>query len=664
MAEPRIRPKRSSTASAVPTGAQLSEGELAINLADGKIYSKNSSGTVVQLATSASTATTATNISGGGAGQLPYNTASGTTTFLAAGTSGQILKSNGTSAPSWMSTSSITSIGTLSGLTITETNAADNTLVINAASGQSGNLIQVKNSAAANLFVVDGTGGVTTGYLTSSGLTVNGLIYPSSDGTSGQVLSTNGSGTLSWTTVSSGSAAGSTGDIQYNDGSGGFTASSYFSYGSSAYDKLAIYSSATTDNVVGIFAASGQTGNLLEFRDYLGTTVYSYFDATGNLYLNAQANITFADADSSNYVAVKSPATISTNYTLTLPTSAGTNNYVLKTDGSGNLSWTNAVTNLLNGGAGQIPYNTASGTTAFLAAGTSGQVLRSNGTSAPSWEVQGLFSGGRLTLETGVPVSTTDQTSKTTIYYTPYNGDKISLYDGTNWATYTFTERSLALGTLTSAKNYDVFLYNNSGTLTLEALAWSTDTARATALVLTNGVYLKSGQTTRRYLGTFRTTSATTTEDSATKRLVWNFNNRVSKNTYVFETTGAWTYQTAAWRYANNNSNNKFEFVAGLAEDVISAMVTVTTYATTAIVAYYPSAALNTTSGIPTYTSSGQAYTSGALTWIAQRHSNLSAMPQLGYNYVAWLEYSAGATGTINVSGANEASKMLGVWRC
>lgn len=396
MAEPRIRPKRSSTASAVPTGAQLSEGELAINLADGKIYSKNSSGTVVQLATSASTATTATNISGGGAGQLPYNTASGTTTFLAAGTSGQILKSNGTSAPSWMSTSSITSIGTLSGLTITETNATDNTLVINAASGQSGNLIHVKDSAAANLFVVDGTGGVTTGYLTSSGLTVNGLIYPSSDGTSGQVLSTNGSGTLSWTTTGGGSAAGSTGDIQYNDGSGGFTASSYFSYGSSAYDKLAIYSSATTDNVVGIFAASGQTGNLLTLRDYLGTTTYSYFDSTGNLYLNAQNDVRFADADSSNYAAIQAPATIATNYTLTLPTTAGTSNYVLKTNGSGTLSWTNAITNLIGGNSttllGSIPYQSNTDTTTLLAPNTTTtkKFLRQTGTgtngAAPAWD--------------------------------------------------------------------------------------------------------------------------------------------------------------------------------------------------------------------------------------------------------------------------------------
>jgi hypothetical protein len=56
----------------------------------------------------------ATNIAGGGAGQVPYNTGCGATSFLAAGTSGYYLKSNGTSAPSWVapSTGAMTLIST------------------------------------------------------------------------------------------------------------------------------------------------------------------------------------------------------------------------------------------------------------------------------------------------------------------------------------------------------------------------------------------------------------------------------------------------------------------------------------------------------------------------------------------------------------------------
>jgi hypothetical protein len=43
------------------------------------------------------------------------------------------------------------------------------------------------------------------------------------------------------------------------------------------------------------------------------------------------------------------------------------------------------ATNLAGGAASQIPYQTGSGSTAFLANGTAGQVLLSNGASAPSW---------------------------------------------------------------------------------------------------------------------------------------------------------------------------------------------------------------------------------------------------------------------------------------
>ena len=43
--------------------------------------------------------------------------------------------------------------------------------------------------------------------------------------------------------------------------------------------------------------------------------------------------------DRSNYVALKAPATVGSNVTWTLPATDGTANYLLKTDGSGTLSW-------------------------------------------------------------------------------------------------------------------------------------------------------------------------------------------------------------------------------------------------------------------------------------------------------------------------------------
>lgn len=53
------------------------------------------------LSGNATTATTATNIAGGAASQIPYQTGSGATSFISNGTSGQVLTSTGASAPSW-----------------------------------------------------------------------------------------------------------------------------------------------------------------------------------------------------------------------------------------------------------------------------------------------------------------------------------------------------------------------------------------------------------------------------------------------------------------------------------------------------------------------------------------------------------------------------------
>ena len=60
---------------------------------------------------------------------------------------------------------------------------------------------------------------------------------------------------------------------------------------------------------------------------------------TGDLTLNAQADIRWADADSSNYIAVQAPGTVGSNVTFTLPATDGSAGQYLKTDGSGALGW-------------------------------------------------------------------------------------------------------------------------------------------------------------------------------------------------------------------------------------------------------------------------------------------------------------------------------------
>lgn len=64
---------------------------------------------------------------------------------------------------------------------------------------------------------------------------------------------------------------------------------------------------------------------------------------TGNVTLNGQSDLRFADLDSSNWVALQAPASIATNFTLTLPSADGTTGQVLQTDGSGTLGWTSTL---------------------------------------------------------------------------------------------------------------------------------------------------------------------------------------------------------------------------------------------------------------------------------------------------------------------------------
>lgn len=68
----------------------------------------------------------------------------------------------------------------------------------------------------------------------------------------------------------------------------------------------------------------------------------------GNVTLNTQGPLRFADSDSSNWVAFQAPATVSSNVTWTLPSQDGLAGHSLCTDGAGNLSFT----------AGAIPTGT------------------------------------------------------------------------------------------------------------------------------------------------------------------------------------------------------------------------------------------------------------------------------------------------------------------
>lgn len=286
----------------------------------------------------------------------------------------------------------------------------------------------------------------------------------------------------------------------------------------------------------------------------------------------------------------------------------------------------------------------------YVAPSTSGNILTSNGS---AWTSAAPASGAlvndfRLTLTSGVPVTTSDVTGATTIYCTPYTGNQISLYSGSAWVTRSSAQFSLALGTLTSGKPYDVFCYDNAGTPTLEFLAWTNDTTRATALAYQDGVLCKSGALTRRYLGTFYTTATTTTEDSASKRYLFNYSNRVKRYLERKETTTQWTYTTATWRQANGAAANQVNFFIGVLEDEVSANLVGGGFGTSGIV-FSGAIGVNSTSA-----PSG-IYGNVSSTSEVQIAATWRGVPTLGLNYLAMLEWSR-ASGTTTFLGANNSA--------
>ena len=250
---------------------------------------------------------------------------------------------------------------------------------------------------------------------------------------------------------------------------------------------------------------------------------------------------------------------------------------------------------------------------------------------------------GRLTLTTATPITTVDVTAATTLYYTPYQGNTIALYTGSVWAVSTLSEISIAVPATTN-QMYDVFVYSNSGTLTLELTAWTNDTTRATALTLQNGVLVKSGATTRRYVGSIRTTSVSgQLEDSKKYRGVWNYYNRVGKALRANDSTASWTYATATWRAANSNTTlgtARVGLVVGVSEDSVNA-----TYKGAAT----SGGGAEGMMGIGINSTTTDSSTSSGVSGQANASSSQADYDDflaIGFNYIQALEYATGATMT------------------
>ena len=328
----------------------------------------------------------------------------------------------------------------------------------------------------------------------------------------------------------------------------------------------------------------------------------------------------------------------------------------------------NHITVVYNAGASNnVLVKDDSNTTTFIVLAADEWVLMLP-LNAEGWKIMNtslhnspITPGGRLTLTSGTPVTTSDVTGATSVYYTPYTNNNIQLWDGLYWMTLRFSETTLALGTVTSALPYDVFAYLSAGVLALEKLAWTNATTRATAITLQDGRYCKSGDKTRLYLGTFYTTSTTTTEDSGGgsttqvggKRFLWNMYNRVERWLSVIDTTDSWSYTTDTIRQANAAAGNKVEFFLGLALEAVKADLR-----STALIKSNSAKVAKSGIGLDSTTAfSGVVqggYNAAATDLYTPLGGKYSGNPAVGYHYLAWNE--KGADGTSTFVGDNAAN--------
>ncbi|MBI5324820.1 MAG: hypothetical protein HZB41_06040 [Ignavibacteriae bacterium] len=184
-----------------------------------------------------------------------------------------------------------------------------------------GNILLSNSVAASELRFAEPGGADYTAFKAQSQIGNVTYTLPGADGSIGQVLTTDGAGLLSWSTISGGGSGWTVGaGVVYN----------------------------TTDNI-GI--GTSTPGQKLELFD-------------GNILLSNSASATelrFAEPGGIDYTAFKAQAQTA-NVTYTLPSADGTIGQVLTTDGAGLLSWSSP--------SGSVPL------------GTSGQTLRYDATNA------------------------------------------------------------------------------------------------------------------------------------------------------------------------------------------------------------------------------------------------------------------------------------------
>jgi hypothetical protein len=167
---------------------------------------------------------------------------------------------------------------------------------------------------------------------------------------------------------------------------------------------------------------------------------------------------------------------------------------------------------------------------------------------------------GRLTLTSGSPVPTSSAIGQSTVYFTPYLGNAIDLYDTTmnQWVPRSFSERSVAVPS-TLFRLFDLFAYWDGDSVELETVNWDQTTGSITnATAATPSVVTSAGHSLLNsdMAGIAGITGTLGTDGTnGLNGTVWPVGN-VAANTFECEgsQTGGLTYTSGGTWYSVLNS--------------------------------------------------------------------------------------------------------------
>jgi hypothetical protein len=206
------------------------------------------------------------------------------------------------------------------------------------------NIVSTKEYRIAGTKVLDATSlgsGVTSSSLTSVGTIATGVWNGTAinkaylDAT---LVSTGDTGTVTSTMIADGTI------VNADVNASAAIAGTKIEQGSTTVRGTVQLTDSTSSTSTTTAATPASVKAAYDLADLAGTVAAAALPKaggtmTGNITLNAQSDVRFADADSSNYVGFQAPATIAADVLWTLPAVDGTVDQVLKTDGSGALGW-------------------------------------------------------------------------------------------------------------------------------------------------------------------------------------------------------------------------------------------------------------------------------------------------------------------------------------